>query len=188
MGWMPFPLLFLLRPSSPISHYYSTPPSSPLPVPTPSPLLDTAGRFGGNLLVFHADQRKNDRCKSSGDQIYGLYMRAIGRFRLYLIPYHIAYIRSFRSCQACVRAHTYTHTRLAALFPGLPRSAGTRKVKPIWILLKQETVSGSGISWAICKSASCSRQITTPATHHSVFLQAVCLSCRPTNSVKALKG
>ena len=28
-----------------------------------------------------------------------------------------------------------------------------RKVKPIWILLKQETVSGSGISWAICKSA-----------------------------------
>ena len=31
-------------------------------------------------------------------------------------------------------------------FPGLPGSAGTRKVKPIWILLKQETVSGSGIS------------------------------------------
>ena len=26
-----------------------------------------------------------------------------------------------------------THTRLTALFPGLPRSAGTRKVKPIWI-------------------------------------------------------
>ena len=35
--------------------------------------------------------------------------------------------------------------------------------------MKQETVSGSGISWAICKSASCSRQITTPAPHHSVF-------------------
>ena len=29
----------------------------------------------------------------------------------------------------------------------------TRKVKPIWTLQKQETVSGSGISWAICKSA-----------------------------------
>ena len=64
---------------------------------------------------------------------------------------------------------THTHTRLTALFPGLPRWAGTRKVKPIWILRKQETVSGSGISWAICKSASCSRQITTPAPHHSVF-------------------
>ena len=56
-----------------------------------------------------------------------------------------------------------------ALFPGLPGSAGTRKKKPIWILLKQETVSGSGISWAICKSAPRSRQITTPAAHHSVF-------------------
>ena len=54
-------------------------------------------------------------------------------------------------------------------FPGLPRWAVTRKVKPIWILLKQETVSGSGIIWAICKSASRSRQITTPAPHHSVF-------------------
>ena len=53
--------------------------------------------------------------------------------------------------------------------PGLPGSAGTRKVQPIWILLKQETVSGSGISWAICKSAPRSRQITTPAPHHSVF-------------------
>ena len=63
----------------------------------------------------------------------------------------------------------YTHTRLTALFPGLPGWAGTRKVKPIWILLKQETVSGSRISWAICKFALCSRQITTPATHHSVF-------------------
>ena len=63
----------------------------------------------------------------------------------------------------------YNYKRLTALCPGLPGSAGTREVKPIWILLKQETVSGSGISWAICKSAPCSRQITTPAPHHSVF-------------------
>ena len=66
-------------------------------------------------------------------------------------------------------AHTRLHKRLTALFPGLSRSAGTRKVKPIWILLKQETVSGSGISWAICKSVHRSRQITTPAPHHSSF-------------------
>jgi len=141
------------------------------------------------------------------------------------------------------RTHADTHTRLTALFLGLPGWAGTRKAKPSWILLKQETVSGSGISWAyaslhlalhthahththmfngpfsgttrvgryrkgetnldfteardsewqwhqlgICKSAPCSRQITTPAPHHSVFLQAGCPSCRPTNSVKALKA
>ena len=65
--------------------------------------------------------------------------------------------------------HTHTHTHLTALFPGLHGWDGTRNVKPIWILLKQETVSGSGISWAICKSAPCSRQITTPAPHRSVF-------------------
>jgi len=41
-----------------------------------------------------------------------------------------------------------THTCLTALFPGLPGWASTRKEKPIWILLKQETVSVSGISWA----------------------------------------
>jgi len=64
--------------------------------------------------------------------------------------------------------HTHTHTRLTALCPALPGWAGNRKAKPIWILLKQETVSGSGISWAICKSAR-SRQITTPAPHRSVF-------------------
>ena len=42
--------------------------------------------------------------------------------------------------------------------------AGTRKVKPIWILLKQERVSGSGISWAICKSAPRSRPRQHPTT------------------------
>jgi len=36
-------------------------------------------------------------------------------------------------------------------------------------LLEQETVSGSGISWAMCKSAPRPRQITTPPPHHSVF-------------------
>jgi len=66
-----------------------------------------------------------------------------------------------------VHTHTHTHTRLTALCPGIPRWAGTRKVKPIWILQKQETVSGSGISWAICKPAPRSRQITMPAPHRS---------------------
>jgi len=43
--------------------------------------------------------------------------------------------------------HTHTHTCLTALCPGLPGWAGSRKVKLIWILLKQESVSASGISW-----------------------------------------
>ena len=82
-----------------------------------------------------------------------------------------------------VDTHTHTHTRLTALFPGLPGWAGTREAKPIWILLKQETVSGSGINWAICKSAPRSRQITTPAPHHSVFYRPDALpAAQPTAS------
>ena len=77
----------------------------------------------------------------------------------------------------------HTHSSLMALCPGLPGWAGTRKVKPIWILLKQETVSGSGISWAICKSAHRSRQLTTPAPHHSVFYRPDALpAAQPTAS------
>jgi len=74
--------------------------------------------------------------------------------------------QSYNIC-GCSRSRNtrYTLTRLTALFPGLSRWAGTRNVKSIWILLKQETVSGSGISSAICKSAPRSRQITTPAPH-----------------------
>ena len=76
-----------------------------------------------------------------------------------------------------------TDTRLTAPCLGLPRSAGTGKVKPIWILLKQETVSGSGISWAICKSVPCSRQITSPAPHHWVFYRLDALpAAQPTAS------
>ena len=80
-------------------------------------------------------------------------------------------------------AHTHTRIHLMALFPGLPGWAGTRKVKPIWILLKKETMSGSGISWDICKSATRSRQITMPAPHHSVFYRPDALpAAQPTAS------
>jgi len=54
-------------------------------------------------------------------------------------------------------------------FSGTTRMSQYQKGKPSLILLKQETVSGSGISWAICKSATRSRQITTPVSNHSVI-------------------
>ena len=83
--------------------------------------------------------------------------------------------------------HTNSNTTHTHLFNG-PLSRTTRvsryqKGKPIWILLKQETVSGSGISWAICKSAPRSRQITMKAPHHSVFHRPDALSAaQPTAS------
>jgi len=78
---------------------------------------------------------------------------------------------------------THTHTRLMALCPGLPGWACTRKVKPVWILLNQDTVSAGGISWAICKSAPRFRQMTMPAPYHSVFFRPDALpATQPTAS------
>jgi len=72
-------------------------------------------------------------------------------------------VRSTRK-KPLTRSHgNHTHIHSTALWPGLPGWASTRKVKPIWILLKKETMSGSGIRWAICKSATRSRR--QPSQH-----------------------
>ena len=96
----------------------------------------------------------------------------------------IVAMKALRSDISCdFNSSSHTHTRLTALCPGLPGWAGTRKVKPIWILLKQETVSGSGISLAICKSAPRSRQITMPAPRCSGFYRPDALpAAQPTVS------
>ena len=109
-----------------------------------------------------------------------------------IVQHQLPFLLSTQAHNCCcihwhrhTHTRTHTHTRLTALCPGLPGWAGTRNVKPFWILLKQETVSGSGISWAVCKYAPRSRQITTPAPHYSVFYRP---DGFPTNSVKALKA
>ena len=71
-----------------------------------------------------------------------------------------------------------------ALCPGLPGWASTRKVKPMWIILKQETASVSDINWAVCKAAPRSREITMPTPHHSVFYRLDALpAAQPTASM-----
>ena len=75
-----------------------------------------------------------------------------------------------------------------ALFPGLPGWAGTRKVKTNLDFTEARDSEWQWHQLGICKFAPRSRQITTLAPHHSVFLQAGCPSCHPTNSVKTLKG
>jgi len=62
------------------------------------------------------------------------------------------------------------------------------KVKPIWILLKQQTVSGSGISWAICMSAPRSRQITMIASHQFFYKPDAIPVARPTVSTQSTEG
>jgi len=52
-------------------------------------------------------------------------------------------------------------------------------------LLAQETVSGSGISWAMCKSVPRLRQITMPAPNHSLFYTPdALLAAEPTALVR----
>jgi len=45
----------------------------------------------------------------------------------------------------------------------------TRHVSVIRMTNRRRKSHGGAISWAICKSAPCSRQITMPAPHYSVF-------------------
>jgi len=82
------------------------------------------------------------------------------------------------------RKDTHIHTHpFNGLFSGTTRVSRYQKDKPFWILLMQETVSGSGISWAICKSAPRSRHIIMPAPHHSVFYRPDALpAAQPTAS------
>ena len=71
------------------------------------------------------------------------------------------------SC-CCMLGSTHTHPFNGPL-SGTTKVSRYQKGKTNLELLKQETVSNSSISWAICKSAPRSRQITMPAPHHSVF-------------------
>jgi len=54
-------------------------------------------------------------------------------------------------------------------------------------LLEQETVSGSDISWAICKSAPRPRYITMPAPNHSVFHRLDAISTTQPTASKHLR-
>ena len=67
------------------------------------------------------------------------------------------------------KVKTDTHLT-ASFFPGQPRQAGTRKVKPFWILMEQEMMGWQWHQLDICKStAPHSRENTTLASHHSIF-------------------
>ena len=64
----------------------------------------------------------------------------------------------------------HTHTRLTALSPGLPRWAGTRKIQPVWILLKFDTEWQCHQLGCMQVGARCNRASTPPLS----FLQTGC--------------
>jgi len=70
----------------------------------------------------------------------------------------------------CVSAMQHTHTHpFYGPFSGTTRMSRYQKGKTN---LDFTEARDSGISWAICKSAPCSRQTTTPAANHSVFYRS----------------
>ena len=91
-------------------------------------------------------------------------------------------------CRYWQYAQTHTHTHLTALCPRLPRSAGTRKGKTN---LDFTEARDSEWQWhqlghmQVCTSLQADNHASTPPFS---FLQAGCPSCRPTDSVKALKA
>jgi len=80
-----------------------------------------------------------------------------------------------------------TYTRLTAFCLGLPGRAGTRKVKTN---LDFTEAKDSECQWhqlghvQVCTSLQTDNHASNPPLS---FLQAGCPSCRPTNSIKAVK-
>ena len=75
---------------------------------------------------------------------------------------HFSYI--FVQMTIVFQKHTHTHP-FNGPFSGTTRVSRNQKGKPIWILLEQETVSSSGISWAkmqICNSLQTDNHASFP--------------------------
>jgi len=83
--------------------------------------------------------------------------------------------------------HTHTH-QFNGPFSGTTRVSWYQKDKTNLDFTEARDSEWQWHQLGICKSVPCNRQITTPAPHRSVFLQAGCPSYHPTNSVKALKA
>ena len=102
-----------------------------------------------------------------------------------------SYIKTERLCSTKVHPYTSIHTHTLPFngpFSGTTQVSRYQKGKTNLDFTEARDSEWQWHQLTICKSAPRSRQITTPAPHHSSFLQAGCPSCRPTNSVKALKA
>jgi len=86
-------------------------------------------------FAMHRTWRIRNWCISLSRRLYSKSKKCINVILIFMINRH-----HHKQHTRTRTVHTHTHTRLTALCPGLPGWAGTRKTKPIWILLKQETV------------------------------------------------
>ena len=158
-------------------------------IPSGSSVLVVRGRLATTLLPPVVAVVNCDTCSTSASvrpstsaHLSNVIIRSI----CYI---HTPDIKMLTDWTCCGFTYTHTHTRSTALCPGLPERASTRKVNQsgfYWSKRQWVAVISPGLIYA--SLAHRSRQKTMPATHHSVFYGAGCPSCRPTNSVKALKA
>jgi len=81
--------------------------------------------------------------------------------------------------------HTHTHNCFTALFPGPPGWAGARR-ELLDFVVQGKINRGRHTDHPAGRHSIRTNQCPPPSSPH--FLQAECPSCRPTNSVKALKA
>ena len=93
------------------------------------------------------------------------------------------YVEGCATFSAYMKLNTDTHTHtFNGPFSGTTRVSRYQKGKTN-LDFTEARFSGSGISWAICKSAPRSRQIAMPAPHRSVFYRPDALpAAQPTAS------
>ena len=102
----------------------------------------------------------------------------------------IAYGKPFHKQSPNKRTHTQItttphHNRFMALFPGPPGSAGAR-IELLDFMVQGKTNRGRETDHLAGRHSIWTNQCPPPPS--SIFLQAGCPSCHPTNSVKALKA
>jgi len=76
------------------------------------------------------------------------------------------------SCSSCMQQQHLFNGPLS----GITQVSQYQEGKTNMDLLEQDTVNGSGISWAVCKSAPYPRQLIMPAPHQTLFYRPYAFS------------
>jgi len=100
--------------------------------------------------------------------------------------YQTSCIQKQRDCHYDTHTHTHTHTHtFNDPLSGTTRRAGTRKAKSMWISLKQEILSGSGIRHQ--QVSFLPRDAIIRGTSHGPVSVCVCPSVTSRSSTKTAK-
>jgi len=130
----------------------------------------------GSPVVLHISRFCDHNCRQTQLKVLAVNFVTAESFFSFLRTVTVEY--SYKSA-----ALTHTH-KFNSPLSGTTRVSWYQTVKTnLDFTEARDSESGDGISWAVCKSAPRSRQITMPAPHHSVFYRLDALpAAQPTAS------